>query len=83
MVTTPARPVAETRTGLVSRMMTELPETGRVRGRCVWWLSGQCKGGRRCLCLPEQRQEPRDELPDGPAAPKDTAGTDEPEAEPD
>ncbi|HKN98619.1 MAG TPA: hypothetical protein VJX10_15985 [Pseudonocardiaceae bacterium] len=48
-------------------MMTEMPETGRVRARCVWWLSGQCKGGRRCLCLPEQRQDPpADQRPEAP-----------------
>jgi hypothetical protein len=56
-------------------MMTELPEIGRVRGRCVWWLSGQCRGGRQCSCLPERRPDPPEESEE-PAAPEDAAGTD-------
>jgi hypothetical protein len=32
-------------------------ETGRVRGRCVWWLSGQCKGGLTCTCVPWPRRD--------------------------
>ncbi|HEX3648881.1 MAG TPA: hypothetical protein VHV49_10665 [Pseudonocardiaceae bacterium] len=55
-------------------MTTELPETGRVRGRCVWWLSGQCKGGSRCLCLPEQRPERPDDQQR--AAPEEDAAAD-------
>jgi hypothetical protein len=38
--------------------MAEESSTGRMRGRCVWWLSGQCKGGATCTCLPWPRQEP-------------------------
>jgi hypothetical protein len=29
----------------------------RVRGRCVWWLSGQCTGGAQCTCLPVPRPD--------------------------
>ncbi len=42
----------------------------RVRARCVWWLSGQCKGGATCSCLPWPREsdahptEPPDEQGD-------------------
>lgn len=36
--------------------MTDESTAGRVRSRCVWWLSGQCKGGATCTCLPWPRQ---------------------------
>jgi hypothetical protein len=36
-------------------MNAEESTSRRVRGKCVWWLSGQCTGGRACTCLPWPR----------------------------
>jgi hypothetical protein len=60
--------------------MTEESISGRVRARCVWWLSGQCKGGATCTCLPPPRQEPgagpAHEHISPPQPPADDAATD-------
>ena len=32
--------------------MTQQTEAARRRSRCVWWLCGQCTGGKNCRCIP-------------------------------
>jgi hypothetical protein len=63
--------------------MSEESAVGRIRGKCVWWLSGQCKGGARCNCLPWPRWQPETDLvpephliPDRPPAGTDEAPAD-------
>jgi hypothetical protein len=53
--------------------MSDESAIGRVRARCVWWLSGQCKGGATCACLPWPQPD-KDPSPDPirpPAKPAD------------
>lgn len=48
---------------------------GRMRGRCAWWLSGQCKGDGDCTCLPRTpAAEPEPAEPSAGTARRRTGG---------